>query len=59
MNEDDADKIIERLKKTKEELRIEEITSILVNTSPSQFGDKEIQNLLLELSHLSLRKHSK
>jgi len=50
----EAEEIIRRLKMTKEEIRIEEVESILRHASPYEPGNLEIQRLLLELTRLKM-----
>ena len=50
--ENEADKIFERLSKTPDEIRMDEITSILDNTSPSEFSHLSIQLLIDEWYNL-------
>lgn len=52
MNDDEADKIIERLAKTSREIRMEEIMSILTNTSQDEYSNREIQLLIMEYVEL-------
>ena len=55
VNEDDADRIIERLTKTTREIRMEEIMSILTNTSREEYSHQVIQQLLMEYLELSTK----
>lgn len=52
MNDDEADKIVERLSKTAREIRMEEIMSIIYHSSEDEFGNWEIQQLILEYFEL-------
>lgn len=50
---DEGDRLIYRLKKTKSEIRIEEISEILSVIQSEQMGDKGIQDLIMELATLT------